>query len=46
MDEGSATAGERDLRLDVIEHIAGPLKLAMGRYFFELIGREPESFQW
>jgi hypothetical protein len=33
MDEGSATAWEHDLKLDVIEHIAGRLKLAMDRYF-------------
>jgi hypothetical protein len=32
-------AWEPDLKLDVIEHIAGRLKLAMDRYFFELIGR-------
>ena len=31
-DEDSA-AWERDLRLGVIEHIAGRLKLAMDRYF-------------
>jgi hypothetical protein len=33
MGEGGATAWERDLKLDVIEHIAGRLKLAMDRYF-------------
>jgi hypothetical protein len=33
MDEDSAAAGERDLNLDVLEHIAGRLKLAMDRYF-------------
>jgi hypothetical protein len=32
MDEGSAAAWERDLKLDVLEHIAGRLKLAMDRY--------------
>jgi hypothetical protein len=33
MDEDSAAAWERDLKLDVIEHITGRLKLAMDRYF-------------
>lgn len=31
MDEGNAAARERDLELDVIEHIAGRLKLVMDR---------------
>jgi hypothetical protein len=38
-DEDSAAAWEPDLKLDVLEHIAGRLKLAMDRYFSELIGR-------
>jgi hypothetical protein len=33
MDENSTAAWERDLKLDVIEHIVGRLKLAMDRYF-------------